>query len=207
MNNIRKHAETELNLLFNLYPDHLIINFKEEILNLCDKFGNSGQSGGSAPYTASSLSNIIKKLCLFETITPIMNNYDEWINVYDDTYQNKRCSGLFKNGKDGMPYYIDAIIKRDQKGNCWSGMAWLSEEDYKSGDRKKMVGKRGYVKSFPFEPKTFYIDVIDIEFSKDDYESFISDPKQLDEVREFYNLDISDFRDEKIKIIIGNEQM
>lgn len=204
MNNIRRHAEKELDILFDLHPDHLIINFRDEILNLCDKFGDSGQSGSSAPYTASSLSNIIKKLCLFETITPIMNSDDEWVNVYDNTYQNKRCSGLFKDGKDGLPHYIDAIIKRDQKGNCWSGMAWLSEEDYKSGDRKKMIGKGGYVKSFPFEPKTFYIDVIDVEVSSGDWESFVFDPKQLDDVKNYYNLDISDFREEKINEILND---
>jgi len=141
MNNIRRHAEKELDILFNLKPDHLLIEFKEEILNLCEKFGNSGQSGGSAHYTASSLSNMIKKLCLFETVTPILDSDDEWVNIYDNIYQNKRCSGLFKDGKDGSPHYIDAIIKKDQNGNCWSGMAWLSEEDYKSGDRKKMIGK------------------------------------------------------------------
>lgn len=83
MNNIRRHAEKELDILFNLKPDHLLIEFKEEILNLCEKFGNSGQSGGSAHYTASSLSNMIKKLCLFETVTPILDSDDEWVNIYD----------------------------------------------------------------------------------------------------------------------------
>jgi len=204
MNNIRKHAETELEILFNLEPEHLLIEFREEILNLCEKFGNSGQSGGSAPYTALSLSNIIKRLCLFESVTPILNIDNEWTDVYDETYQNKRCSALFKDSRDGKPYYIDAIIKKNQNGTCWSGMFWLSEEDYKSGDRRKMIGKRGYVKSFPFEPKTFYIDVIDVEVSKDDWESFIVDVKQLDEVKEYYNLDISDFREEKINEILND---
>jgi hypothetical protein len=67
-------------------------------------------------------------------------------------------------------------------------MAWLSEEDYKSEDRTKMVGKKGYIKSFPFTPKTFYIDVKDVEVAKDDWESFVVDPSQLDEVREYYDL-------------------
>lgn len=204
MNNIRKHAQKELDILFDLEPDHLLIDFREEILNLCEKFGNSGQSGGSAPYTASLLSNIIKKICLFDVIAPIIGSDEEWVNVFEDTYQNKRCSALFKDGKNGFSYYIDAIIKRDQNGNCWSGKAWLSEEDYKSGDRKKMIGKRGYVKSFPFEPKTFSIDVIDVEVSKDDWESFVVDPKQLDDVKNYYNLDISDFRDEKINFVLND---
>jgi hypothetical protein len=204
MNNITKHAKNELDILFSENPDHLLINFKDEIINLCEKFGNSGQSGGSAPYTASSLSSIIKKLCLFETISPIIGSDNEWMNVYDNVYQNKRCSGLFKDGKDGNPYYIDAIIKRDQNGTCWSGRAWLSEEDYKLGDRSRMIGKRGYVKSFPFVPKTFYIDVIDVEVEKDDWESFIKDPMQLDEVKIYYNLDLSDFREEKINNVLND---
>lgn len=203
MNNISKHAKNELDILFSEYPDHLLIDFRNEIINLCEKFGNSGQSGGSAPYTASSLSNIIKKLCLFETISPIIGSDDEWVNVYDNTYQNKRCSGLFKDGEDGIPYYIDAIIKRDENGTCWSGPAWLSEDDYKLGDRNRMVGKKGYIKSFPFLPKTFYIDVIDVEVGKD-WESFIKDPNQINEVRLYYNLDISDFREEKITNILND---
>lgn len=203
MNNIAKHAKNELDILFSENPEHLLIDFKDEIINICEKFGNSGQSGGSAPYTASSLSSIIKKLCLFETISPIIGSDDEWVNVYDNVYQNKRCSGLFKDVKDGNPYYIDAIIKRSQNGTCWSGRAWLSEEDYKLGDRSRMIGKRGYVKSFPFVPKTFYIDVIDVEVEKDDWESFIKDPTQLDEVKIYYNLDLSDFREEKINNVLN----
>jgi len=35
-------------------------------------------------------------------------------------------------------------------------------------DRRKMIGRHGYIKSFPFIPKTFYVDVIDVEVEKDD---------------------------------------
>jgi len=204
MNNISKHAKNELDILFSQNPEHLLVDFKEEIIYLCEKFGNSGQSGGSAPYTAESLSNIIKKLCLFEVVSPIINSDNEWVNVYGNTYQNKRCSVLFKDGKDGIPYYIDAIVKKDQNGTCWSGSAWLNEDDYKFGDRRKMIGKHGYIKSFPFIPKTFYVDVIDVEVEKDDWESFVRDVEQLNEVRLYYNLDISDFRDEKINNILND---
>ena len=235
------YFETELIILEKTTPDAPILKIKEEVKNLIQKFGESGQSGGSAPYTAHAIyseiksrvfkdflieilkdkdslvyefskeieelcnkikyynlqgnvkeiSEQIRKLCLFEPISPITGIDEEWSDVSDiigePWFQNKRCSAMFKDGKDGKPYYIDAIVKRDQRGVCWSGFAWLNEEDYKSGDRNKMVGKRGFVKSFPFIPKTFYIDVKDSEVAKDDFESFVVDQSQLAEAWKYYD--------------------
>lgn len=234
-------AQEELNILQKTNPDSGILFFKDDILKLSNKFKESGQSGGSAPYTAGAiineiknkisdnmvieiikdpdsltydfieeinlivekvrknsidncdeLLNVINKLLLFKPIVPITGIDDEWGDVREfgdgnSWYQNKRCSALFKDGKDGKPYYIDAIVKKDQRGLCWSGFAWLSEEDYKAGDRSKMVGKKGYIKSFPFTPKTFYIDVMDVEVAKDDWESFVVDQNQLEEVWTYYD--------------------
>lgn len=161
----------------------------ESVMELIEVFSKQGHSGMSAPYVVS----IFEKVANFKPLIPITGKDEEWCDVRDlgdgkPWYQNKRCSALFKDGQDGKPYYIDAIIKKDQNGTCWSGMAWLSEEDYKSGDRSKMVGKKGYIKSFPFTPKTFYIDVEDIEVAKDDWESFVVNPAQLDKVKEYYDL-------------------
>jgi len=159
----------------------------EAVMELMEVFSSQGHSGGSAPIVAG----LFQKLANFEPLIGITGNDEEWSDIsdWDDSYsyQNNRCSGIFKEGKDGKPYYIHAIVKRDQNGSCWSGMAWLSEEDYKSGDRSKMVGKRGYIKSFPFTPKTFYIDVRDVEVADGDWESFVVDPSQLDEVWEYYD--------------------
>jgi hypothetical protein len=155
----------------------------EAVMQLIEVFEKQGHSGMSAPYVAS----IFNKLANFNPLIPITGTDEEWGEYRDGFYQNKRCSALFKDEKDGKPYYIDAIIKRDQNGICWSGMAWLNEEDYKSGDRSKMVGKGGYVKSFPFVPKTFYIDVKSVEVAKDDWESFVVDPSQLEEAWEYYD--------------------
>jgi hypothetical protein len=160
----------------------------EAVMELIEVFDKQGHSGMSAPYVAS----IFNKLANFEPLLPITGKDEEWGDFKDlesgkPWYQNRRCSALFKDGKDGKPYFIYAIIKRDQNGSCWSGMAWLNEEDYKSGDRSKMVGMKGYVKSFPFVPKTFYIDVKSVEVAKDDWESFVVDPSQLEEVWEYYD--------------------
>jgi len=186
---LTNYAKTELQAagFFDVDSDYGDL-IGEAVMELIEVFAKQGHSGMSASHVAS----IFNKLTNFEPLLPITGKDEEWGDVadYDDGepwYQNKRCFALFKDGKDGKPYYIDAIIQRDEKGFCWSGMAWLNEEDYKSGDRTKMVGKRGYVKSFPFVPKTFYIDVRDVEVAKDDWESFVIDPSQLEEVWEYYD--------------------
>lgn len=187
-----EHAKLELELagLFNEEGDFYEGATGKAVIELIEVFAKQGHSGMSAPIVA----DLFKRLANYEPLQPITGRDEEWGNVRDlgdsmPWYQNKRCSALFKDGEDGKPYYIDAIIKRDQKGICWSGMAWLSEEDYKTGDRSKMVGKRGYIKSFPFTPKTFYIDVKDVEVAPDDWESFVVDPTQLEEVWQYYDKD------------------
>jgi hypothetical protein len=185
----KSHAQFELELagFFDEDSDYGGLIGKA-VMELMEVFEKQGHSGMSAPIVAS----LFHKLANYEPLGTITGKDEEWGDVSDMAgkpfYQNKRCSALFKDGEDGRPYYIDAIVKREQNGTCWSGFAWLSEEDYKTGDRSKMVGKKGYIKSFPFTPKTFYIDVKDVEVAKDDWESFIVDPSQLDEIKEYYDL-------------------
>jgi len=185
-----EHAKMELEIagLFDKKGDFYEGATGKSVMELIELFSKQGHSGMSAPMVAS----LFHKLANYEPLQPITGRDEEWSDVSNlgdgkPWYQNKRCSALFKDGKDGKPYYIDAIIKRDQNGTCWNGMAWLNEEDWLNGDRTKMVGRKAYIKSFPFTPKTFYIDVRDVEVAKDDWESFIVDPSQLDEVWEYYD--------------------
>ena len=160
----------------------------EAVMELIEVFSKQGHSGMSAPYVAG----LFHKLAKYEPLVPITGKDEEWgeVSFFEkkEIFQNKRCSALFKDGKDGRPYYIDAIIKRDQRGVTWTGRAWLSSEDWVNSDRTKMIGSKCYIKSFPFTPKSFYIDVRDVEVEKDDWESFVVDTKQLDEVKEYYDL-------------------
>ena len=61
MTNTQKFAKRELDILAATVPDAIVTPFAKEILALCEAFGKSGQSGGSAPYTASAISQAIKK--------------------------------------------------------------------------------------------------------------------------------------------------
>lgn len=64
MTNTKKFALEELRILEKESPTSLLLEFKKEILDLCEAFGKSGQSGGSAPYIAHDLTNKLKSLLL-----------------------------------------------------------------------------------------------------------------------------------------------
>ena len=74
----QSHAERELDILEKNVPDAIINPFRKELIAICKKFGKSGQSGGSAPYVASALSQAVEHLCMQQTICPIMGTDDEW---------------------------------------------------------------------------------------------------------------------------------
>jgi hypothetical protein len=177
--NTALRAQDEINLLMH-YSDPndppIIEDFVPEILALIDKFGNSGQSGGSAPYVASAICTTLEKLMNRKTLLPITGEEHEWMEVGMDIggllFQNNREGAIFKYGVDGKSYYLDAIVWKDN--NCsWSGTAYTKDGI--------AVSSRQFIKSFPFTPKTFYIDVFD------DGDTFnIIDETQLDEVFEYY---------------------
>lgn len=188
--NVYRHAELELAILCKSLPtppnQQIVKDFIPEILKLVNKFGKSGQSGGSAPFVASAIANTVKKLCLFETICPITGLDEEWVDVREYgapgdkmKYQNKRLSSAFKND-DGSAYYLDAIVWKNQKGTTWSGSAILPNG--------KVLRCHGGIKSFPFTPKTFTINVREEEPEPDNFDFFIDDLTQLEEVEKYYDL-------------------
>lgn len=198
--NTQSFAKQELGILKATVPDALIIPFEKEILALCEAFGKSGQSGGSAPYTASAISQAVKKIMLQEPICPVTGIDDEWANIReiseDDEmmYQNKRCIGLFK-GKSGKVWYIDAIVFKGENGNCFTSGSVDLQGVAICG--KNIVGSAQLVKSFPFEPKTFYIDVLQTEWADKEqtekkqgggwWSAVVKNKKQLDKAFKYYD--------------------
>lgn len=96
-----------------------------DILEIVEKFSNQGHSGFSASYALS----VLDRLFRFKPISVLTGNEDEWNKVSSGkdgiaTYQNKRCSSVFKNvdssGKTVNTYDIDAIIVSDNGGITWS---------------------------------------------------------------------------------------
>ena len=179
----------------------------ESVKELVDKF--TSQDYGNV-IQRKLAQDIFITLAKQDPILPIMNVDMEWGEPStfgdDDTFQNKRLSSVFKKGKDGRPYYLDAIVWRDENGSCWSGS--------KVGKDGSKITSSQYIK-VPFEPRTFYVDVVkeilpedwteepfyeDKYYETEEYEEtgvkrwivekyreVVKDEKQLEEVFEYYD--------------------
>ena len=201
MTNTQKFAKQELDILAATVPDAIVTPFAKEILALCEAFGKSGQSGGSAPYTASAISQAVKKLMLQEPICDVTGHETEWVDVSEISdgeilWQNSRCSGLFKY-PDGKLSYVDAIVwKGEEDRDAFTGRVYIDEKDF------ELIGSSQFAK-LPFKPKTFYIDVVRVPIAKEEAESrnlhyiedgfnkcyytILKDPTQLDKVFKYYD--------------------
>ena len=121
--------------------------------------------------------NTIKKLIIQDAISPIMGTNDEWIKLSDGCYQNVRCSGLIK--LYGKCYYMYAIY-------------WKVKDEFWFNDAEillwgKKHRKAHWVKSFPFTPKTFTIDIEKKQKPNGEYIYYIKDKSQLNKAFEYYN--------------------
>jgi hypothetical protein len=162
MSNILKHAERELSLIGYDGKDEYNNMAKAAIMELLTTFANQGHSGFSANY----VSDIFNKLARYETLSPLTGEDNEWKDVTEMSgdrktlFQNNRDSAVFKD--DTGCYYIHAIIWVENNGTTYTN--------------KKSCG---YIKSFPFTPKTFYV--------KLDNDDNILDIEEYNKAKEYYN--------------------
>ena len=197
MNNYKKHFRKELEILkkgLEEEGDNLAIQeFIPLIEDITDIFSKQGHSGGSAPFYSGILAETIKKVLSFEPLSGITCEDSEFVDVADyvegedkhKLFQNKRLSSVFKEGKEEKPYYLDAIV-------------WKGEEDYDTfTGTVDGINSRQFIK-LPFTPKTFYIDVIKVDWDPNVDEDYhesegwkynykIKNRNQLKEVAEYYD--------------------
>jgi len=89
----------------------------DNVIEILEVFANQGHSGSSAPYVMG----LVNDLGMYKTITPLTGEDDEWTHHEDgDTYQNKRCSAVFKHGKKGTAYWIYGRVFREPNGSKWT---------------------------------------------------------------------------------------
>lgn len=142
MTNIETYAIDELTRI-GMYGsgDEMNDAMCEHILKMVNVFAEEGHSGFSAEYAIS----ILQKLLRFEPLSPLTGEDDEWDEVGEEygnsTYQNKRLSRVFKEGKDGQAYNIRGKVFVEPNG-----------ASYTSRDSCVYI-------EFPYTPKTEYVNV------------------------------------------------
>lgn len=198
------YCEYELNLIN--YKN------KKEIMKIVDIICDQGHSGFSIGFIINAIRNknfetksnmlkedfdeiknlieplgeedidILTKLLKYLPLSPLTLEDDEWIEYIDNHCQNKRLSGLFKDEKEGNPYYINAVTCVNQNGISFNaGMVWIKDTN------KYYLLRRAYPKQFNEFP-TIKINVEDIEVSKDDWEYYTTE-EEINKVKEFYDLE------------------
>ena len=107
----------------------------EDVMELIEVFSKQGHSG----FSAARVVEIFGRLALYQPLLPLTGEDDEWEEVGDGTFQNKRCSRVFK--ENGQAYDINGKVFVPPNGSAY-------------------VGKGSHVPiTFPYYPKTEYVRV------------------------------------------------
>lgn len=115
MGNLEDHARKELEIagMFDEDSDYGGM-IADAVLQLVKVFAGQGHSGMSASVTLS----VFKKVASFEPLSPLTGNDDEWNEIGEDRFQNKRCSHVFKDGD--RAYDIRGKVFREPNGACFT---------------------------------------------------------------------------------------
>lgn len=105
-------AKSELDRLVK-DDDEMQKAINADILEIVEVFAKQGHSGFSGSYALS----ILTRLLDWKPITPLTGEDDEWNEVGEGVYQNKRCSSVFK--ENGQAYWMDGKIFSDDGGQTW----------------------------------------------------------------------------------------
>jgi len=117
MSQTLKHAKRELALLGYLPAEQLEDDdpnklVQQNILELLEVFSKQGHSGMSAPYVIG----MFFKLASHEPLTPLTGEDQEWEKVDFQTFQNLRCSRVFKNINTGEVYDVQGRVFEEPDG-------------------------------------------------------------------------------------------
>lgn len=138
MSNLVNYAKKELSRIPH-DNDGLLDQMDRCILDLVSVFCSQGHSGSSAFYIINTLDRILR----FLPLQPLTGEDDEWVEIADGKFQNKRCSRVFKD--ENGAYDSEGKIFSDDGGNTW----------YQNGDSWTQI-------TFPYdppaEPERIYVD-------------------------------------------------
>lgn len=114
MSNLVDYAKDELKRIGMIDSGEAYNDFATKaILDLIELFASQYHSG----FTASYVANMFHRLAMFKPASPLTGEDDEWLDLEDGLFQNKRYSAVFKD-KDGTAYNIEGRVFTDD-GEVW----------------------------------------------------------------------------------------
>lgn len=116
MSNLVNHAKKEFEILGWPGDDDMQELICNHVIDLLKVVSDQGHSGSSLPY----LVGLFDKLVKFDPISPLTGKDDEWNEIGDNMYQNKRDGEVFKDGAKDKAYWIHGKIFEDKDGNTYT---------------------------------------------------------------------------------------
>lgn len=107
------HARFELRKQLALPDEDPDRWMAEDVIELIEAFARQGHSGFSAPYCIE----MFRTLASWKPLGPLTGEDDEWTEVADGVFQNRRCSHVFKEG--GQAYDSQGRIFEEPDGSRW----------------------------------------------------------------------------------------
>lgn len=85
------------------------------VLDLLKLLSDQGHSNHTVHYCLA----VFNRLAKFKPLTPLTGEDDEWNEVGNDMFQNKRYSAVFKEGKNGRAYNVEGKVFSNDGGETW----------------------------------------------------------------------------------------
>jgi len=201
MSKLTSHAKKELEIIgaFDKDGDYDGMIGKD-VIELMEVFAKQGHSGMSA----SIVRDLFYKLSAFKPLSSLRFTDDEWNENpggREDMFQNNRNSAVFKEGKNGKPYYIGSYVMEKEPGNCWDGLLLVE------GNKRIW---RCYIKDQSDMP-TIVVRPEVVQHSKEmsDWDFLPVPESALDELREHYDVELVELVDSEFieSVDIKNEEV
>ena len=103
------HAERELQFLKT--GEAMNEAMHAHLTKMVQVFSDEHHSGFSARYASATLQRLLN----FEPVRPLTGEADEWTEVSDGLFQNKRCPHVFR--ENGEAYTINGIVRKWPDGS------------------------------------------------------------------------------------------
>jgi len=108
-----KYAKSELRRITRI-GDEYQERMNKDVLALIKVISSQGHSG----FSINCVLNYFNRLARFKPLSPLTGEDDEWGEITNGQYQNKRYSAVFKD-KDGKTYDIEGKVFSDDDGKSW----------------------------------------------------------------------------------------
>lgn len=111
-----EHTSRELETMGYFDGDPMNREMAQCIIDLVRVFASQGHSGFSESYCR----HLFNKAAGYQPLGPIMGSDEEWQEVGEGMFQNRRCGHVFRDAT-GYAYDIDAVVFEEPDGSRFTG--------------------------------------------------------------------------------------